>query len=356
MKLIPAADLQELVRSVFLSLGSSDFESGRLAHYLVESNLTGHDSHGVIRVPEYVDHVKNDRVRINQHARVIFETDSLLVVDGGSGFGQVIGEEAMQMAIHKNEAADICVLALRNCGHLGRIGDWPMMAAQAGNISLHFVNTSGLGLLVAPFGGIDRRLSANPIAVGIPRQYGEPIILDISTCAIAEGKLKVARNQGNTVAENCIIDAQGQPTIDPRIFYANPPGAIKPFGGHKGYGLGIVTEIFAGAVTGSGCSKPGATRLHNGMLAILLSPERIPRDFEFASEVEQFVAFVKSSRRVAADQEILMPGELEARTRADRLANGIPLDTETCRQLRTACSIVGVSSPLVDAACGDNIV
>src|SRR5262245_25626185 len=116
MKRIPATDLQELVQSVFLSLGSSDYESGRLAHCLVESNLAGHDSHGVIRVPEYVDHVRSDRVQINQHACVLFETESFLVVDGGSGFGQVIGEEAMQMAIRKSKAAGICILALRNCG------------------------------------------------------------------------------------------------------------------------------------------------------------------------------------------------------------------------------------------------
>ena len=188
-------DLRDLVRAVFTRVGSSDHEAERLAHYLVESNLAGHDSHGVIRVSYYVDYVQNGQVIPNQQASVISSDGPMLVVDGGSGFGQVIAEEAMQMAIERSSDVGVCVLALRNCGHLGRVGDWPLMAARAGKVSVHFVNTSGFGLLVAPFGGIDRRLSANPIGVGIPGDGGPPIVLDISTCAIAEGKLKVARNQ-----------------------------------------------------------------------------------------------------------------------------------------------------------------
>ncbi len=335
--------LGQLVDSIFRSAGCDAHEAERLSHYLVEANLAGHDSHGVIRVAYYVDYIRNGQVMVNQHASVVFQTDSIAVVDGHGGFGQVIGEEAMQLAIDKSAHSGVCILAIRNCGHLGRIGDWPQLAARAGKVSLHFVNTSGFGLLVTPFGGIDRRLSANPIAAGIPRVGGEPIILDISTASIAEGKIKVARNQGQSVPPGCIIDSEGNPTVDPADFYTDPPGAIKPFGGHKGYGLGIIAEILAGAVTGSGCSRVGADRLLNGMLSIVIDPAVIPRDFVFADEIEQFVAFVKTSRLETPDGSILLPGELEARTREQRLQAGIPLDAQTCAALRSTAGSLGVA-------------
>ena len=342
-RLIPASSLQTWVQAIFQSAGSDENEAKRLAHYLVEANLAGHDSHGVIRVAYYVDYVRNGQVRVNQHAKVVLRTDSIVVVDGGSGFGQIIAEEALQLAIEQSELNGVCVLAIRNCGHVGRVGDWPMQAARAGKVSLHFVNTTGFGLLVAPFGGIDRRLSANPIAAGIPRQNAEPIILDISTAAIAEGKIKVARNKGITIPEGCITDAEGNPTVDPADFYADPPGAIKAFGAHKGYGLGIVAELLAGALSGSGCSKPGADRLLNGMLSIVLDPSRIPRNFDFAEEVEAFVSFVKSSRLATPQGEILMPGEMETRIRDQRIANGILLDAQTLAALQHTAKSLNVS-------------
>jgi hydroxycarboxylate dehydrogenase B len=122
--------------------------------------------------------------------------------------------------------------------------------AAAGKLSLHFVNTTGAGILVAPFGGINRRLSANPIAAGIPIPNGPPLILDMSACTLAEGKIRVALNKGVPVPENCIIDAQGMPTTDPRVFYADPPGAILSIAAHKGYGLAVLCEVMAGGLTG----------------------------------------------------------------------------------------------------------
>ncbi len=345
---IVAADvLQKLVAEIFRRVGSDEHEASRLAHYLVESNLAGHDSHGVIRVSYYVDYVQRGQVQVNRHARVEHDTGSLLVVNGDGGFGQIIAEEAMQMAIDRTAQLGVCVLSLRNCGHLGRVGDWPQMAALAGKVSFHFVNTSGFGLLVAPFGGIDRRLSANPIAAGIPRPDGPPIVLDISTASIAEGKLKVARNRGDRVPSYCIIDADGNPTDNPNHFYTDPPGAILPFGGHKGYGLGIVAELMAGAVAGSGCSQPGADRLINGMLAIVIDPAKIPRDTSFAEEVQVFVDFVKSSRRIDAEKPVLVPGELEASTRERRLADGIPIDAATRHELLKTARSLGLDSATI---------
>ena len=276
--------LQEFITAIFQAAGCERREAEIVSDHLVQSNLTGHDSHGVIRCPTYVQWLREGRLLPNQQLEVVFENETIAVVDGRLGMGQAMAQQAMQLGIQKSRGSGIAVIALRNSGHVGRIGHWAEILVDAGLISLHFVNTSGLGMLVAPVGGINRRLSANPIAVGIPRENGEPIILDISTASIAEGKVRVAFNKGVSVPDGCILDARGQPTNDPRVFYANPPGAILPFGGHKGYGLGIITEILAGALTGGGCSMPGKARMEQGMFSILLDPARFQLP-EFDEEV-----------------------------------------------------------------------
>jgi uncharacterized oxidoreductase len=216
--------------------------------------------------------------------------------------------------------------------------------AAAVKLSLHFVNTTGAGILVAPFGGINRRLSANPIAAGIPVANGPPLILDISACTLAEGKIRVALNKGVPVPENCIIDAQGMPTTDPRIFYADPPGAILPIAGHKGHGLAVLCEVLAGALTGGGCSNPAnATRIVNGMLTIVLDVSRFQDEGAFRIEIQRLVAWVKSSAKAGPDGEILMPGEIEERTKAQRLQDGIDIDATTWSQIVDTARSLGLA-------------
>jgi uncharacterized oxidoreductase len=284
-------------------------------------------------VPHYVRWANEGKTVVNQSLKVVFENDVVAVVDGQFGFGQVMGEEAMRLGIAKSAKSGVAVVALRNTGHLGRIGDWAEMAARAGQVSLHFVNTSGAGILVPPFGGIQRRLSANPIAAGVPVPGGTPMIVDISTSAIAEGKLKVAYNKGVPVPDGCIIDAQGRPTNDPQVFYADPPGAILPFGGHKGYALGMICEVMAGALTGGGCSNPAENRVVNGMLTVLMNPALFRPDEGFGAEVRHFIDFVRTSTPATPGGEILAPGEPEARTRQRRLRDGIELDETTWGQI-----------------------
>ncbi len=267
--------LRELTAAIFQAAGCQPAEAGRIAFHLVDANLVGHDSHGVIRIPSYIQWLRTGKVLPGRTLQVVFENEALAVVDGQFGFGQTVGAQAMELGIEKSARHGVAVIALRNSGHLGRIGDWPLMAVRRGKLSVHFVNTSGAGILVAPYGGINRRLSANPIAAGIPVAGGPPLLLDISACTLAEGKIRVALNKGVPVPANCIIDAGGRPTTDPRVFYADPPGAILPIAGHKGYGLGVLCEVLAGALTGGGCSNPAnADRVVNGMLSIIIDPGR----------------------------------------------------------------------------------
>jgi uncharacterized oxidoreductase len=334
---IQHSQLKQLATRIFLAAGCHADEAARVGHYLTEANLVGHDSHGVIRIPSYIDFLNTGKVLANQNIQVVFENDVIAVVDGQFGLGQTIGEQATKLGIAKSAMQGVSVIALRNAGHLGRVGDWPLLAAHAGKLSLHFVNTSGGGILVAPFGGISRRLSADPIAVGVPRGTSPPILLDMSCCSIAEGKIRVALDKDVPVPSGCIIDAKGRPTTDPKVFYGEV-GAILPMAGHKGYGLGVITEILAGALTGGGASNPeNAGRIVNSMFSIYLDPSIFHNNQAFTAELDRFVEWIKSSEKSQLGGEILMPGEIEERTKAQRLRDGIELADTTWDKIAEVC-------------------
>lgn len=345
---IAATALRDFVASAFRAAGSAEGEARAVADHLVDANLAGHDSHGVIRVSKYLDWQARGLVLANRHALVVRETPCHAVVDGQFGYGQVIGREAMDVAIDKAHRFGVCVLAIRNAGHLGRIGAWAEHAVRAGLASIHFVNTSGFGLLVAPFGGSDRRLSANPIAAGAPGPNGVPVILDVSTSAIAEGKIQVALNEGKALPECAVVDAHGRPTHDPATFYGPPAGALLPMGGHKGFGLSIFCEILAGALSGGQTTHPEnatAHRLVNNMLSVVLDPAAFCGEHAFANEITRMAAWVKASPPAARGGEVLLPGELERRTRVERERDGVPLDAATRRQIVESVRRLGVAVP-----------
>ena len=305
---------------------SSGEEAGIVAEHLVASNLVGHDSHGVLRIPEYVEWMEAGDVALGQHITIMHETETLAVIEGGWGFGQVIGLEAIEVAIEKAQQTGVGIVAVSQCGHIGRIGHYPYIAAEQGLVTVLFVNTHGGGKLAAPWGGRGRRLSANPIAVGIPRKADEPLVLDMATSSIAEGKLMDMLNRGVSAPPGCIVDAEGHPTTDPVAYFGPPAGALLPFGGHKGFGLSFVIDILAGALSGAGCSRDGATRIGNGFLAIVIQPERLRGTDAFYGDVDGLVEHVKSSELAAGFDEILAPGEPEIRTRQQRTRDGIPVD------------------------------
>jgi uncharacterized oxidoreductase len=348
---IAAAPLQALVVSIFEHAGSQPAEAETVAGHLIDANLVGHDSHGVIRVAPYLKLLQRGGVRANREARIMKDAGALITVDGQQGYGQVIARQATELGTQRARAHGVAVVGIRNAAHVGRVGAWAEQAAAAGMISLHFVNTTGFGILVAPFGGSDRRLSVNPIAMGVPRPDAEPIIHDMSTGIIAAGKVRVAQNKGELVPEGCLIDGRGRPTRDPAALFADPPGALLTVGGHKGYGLSIFCEILAGALTGGGSShpdNPDADRVVNNMLSILIDPERMAGMAAIASDLARLEGWVKASPPAEPGGEILLPGEPERRLRARRRAEGLPLDANTLDQLRAAARSVSVPDPEIE--------
>ena len=341
MRRVRAQPLIDLVAAIMQAAGCNADEARTVARRLVDSNLVGHDSHGVIRVGKYLEWMGAGWVKANQTPTIGFESDTIAIIDGNRGFGQVVGEFAGKVGIAKAAKSGIAMVGLRNCGHLGRVGEWAELAAEAGQVSLHFLNTSG-AQRVAPFGGSDRRLSTNPITIGVPLVDAEPIILDVTTSMVAEGKLFVASNKGEQVPPGWIIDRQGQPTTDPKAFYDG--GALLTVGAHKGSGLSIVVDLLAGAISTGRSSDPADTVLRNNMLSIYIAPDVYDSDGSVAREAARFVEWVKASPPAVPGQPVLMPGEVERMTRARRNADGIALDDKTLADIIAAAESTGIAA------------
>jgi hydroxycarboxylate dehydrogenase B len=351
---IAADRLRRLAATILEAAGSAAAEADAVASRLVGANLAGHDSHGVIRVPQYVDQVRAGQIVPNRSALVVSETDAVTVLDGQGGYGQIVGAQSVQAAIDKARRHGIALSALRRSAHLGRLGDWAEMAAAAGMASIHFVNATGIPLRVVPHGGRDGRGTTNPLAMGIPVADGEPVVLDFATSAVAEGKVRVARNKGVPIPPDCLLDADGRPTTDPNALYAEPPGNLVPFGGavtgHKGGALWLMVDLLAGAFTGGGCSRlpEGEPRFASNMLSIVIAPEAYA-DAGLAAEIRRFLGFVKSSRPRAPGSEVLLPGEPERRARAARLKDGVPIDPTTWEQILAAAERQGLGRAELEA-------
>jgi len=359
MVTIQVHNLIDFVAEVFSRSESSAEEARRIATFLTTANLTGHDSHGVIRVPLYVSWQKAGLVVPDQIAEIVVDTPSLAVIDGKFGYGQTVTPQAVRIGIEKCRKAGLAAIALRNAGHIGRVGDWAEMAAAEGLVSVHFVNAAG-SLLVAPHGGVEKRLSTAPYCVGIPRQGHDPIVLDFATSVVAEGKVLVASRGGKKLPEGALVDADGTLSKDPAVLYGphgkdgprdhtKGTGAIRAFGEHKGSGLAFICELLGGALTGTGATAPDR-RFANGMLAIYIDPKVVDTSNFFDGEISRYVDFIRATKPVAGVDAVLIPGDNEAKTRAERTANGVPLPDETWAAIVQTARDVGVSEEAVKKA------
>jgi hydroxycarboxylate dehydrogenase B len=359
MVTIKVQNLINFVAEVFAHSESSAEEARRIATYLTTANLTGHDSHGVIRVPVYIRWKKMGSVVPDQTVELVVDTPSLAVVDGKFGYGQTVTPQAVRIGIEKCKKAGLAAVALRNAGHIGRVGDWAEMAAAEGLVSIHFVNAAG-SLLVAPHGGVQKRLSTAPYCVGIPRQGQDPIVLDFATSIVAEGKVLVASRGGKKLPDGALIDFDGTLSEDPAVLYgpysAEGPrdhtkgtGAIRAFGEHKGSGLAFICELLGGALTGTGATAPDR-RFANGMFAVYVDPKVVDTSNFFDDEISRYVDFIRATKPVAGVDAVLIPGDPERKMRADRTKNGVPLPDDTWAAIVSTAREVGVSEVSIQRA------
>jgi uncharacterized oxidoreductase len=354
--LIPADTLTAHITDIFRAAGCAAEEAQAIARHLVTANLRGHDSHGVARVPRYVEWLNQGYVLAGQTIDIVTDGGAFALVDGKFGFGQTVAPQAVKLGLARAAQHGIAVIGLRNAGHIGRVGEYAEMALEAGLVSVHFVNVAG-STLVAPFGGVERRFSTAPVAIGAPLP-GRPILLDFATSLVAEGKVMVAANGGKPLPEGALIEPDGTLSADPRTLYgdytatgprnpSNGAGAIRAFGEHKGSGLAFMCEMLAGALTGGGTSGPveARTRIANGMLSLYLSPRAFGTEAEFHAIGLRYVEWVKACRPATPGGEVLVPGEPEQRLTAARLAGGVPLQPDTWAGIAETAKRLGVPSP-----------
>jgi uncharacterized oxidoreductase len=351
---IPAGALKDFCAEIFTCVGCQPEEADRVAASLVDANLTGHDSHGVIRAPRYVDGVRAGEVIPNQSIERIVDTAVIGVLDGRFGFGQTMAPIAVDIGVEKAKGAGLSAISLRNSGHVGRVGEWAERAAAAGLISIHFVNAAG-SILVAPFGGLDRRLSTAPFCAGIPRHGAPPIVLDFATSLVAEGKVNVASRGGKPLPPNALIGPDGALSGDPALLYgpltADGPrdyrhgsGAIRAFGEHKGSGLALICELLGGSLTGNGATGPGR-RFSNGMFSLYLDPGQIDPSHVFDSDMARYLDWLGQAKAIPGET-VMTPGEPERAARAKRAKSGVPLSDETWASIVKAARSVGVNRDL----------
>jgi hydroxycarboxylate dehydrogenase B len=350
---IDHAELRRIGRRVFAAAGSSEDEAGLIADHLVEANLKGHDSHGVGMIPSYLRNLAGGKAAANEKGHVVSDSGSFIVYDGARGYGQIVAREATLLGIAKAKELGVAVVALKNAHHIGRVGTYGEMCAAEGLLSISFVNITDQRPAVAPWRGGDARFGTNPVTIALPGPTADrPIIADMATSRIAMGKVRVARNKGQQVTADTLLDSDGKPTTDPNVMYRRPRGALFTFGEHKGYALAFICEMLAGAITGSGTMRPerqDAESVTNGMLLIVIDPSRLVDREWLVDEIRAMTDYVTASPARNPAEPVLIPGDPERLMREQRVAEGVPVDDETWREIAEAARGVNV---LVEAPQG----
>ncbi len=306
---------------------------------MVDANLVGHHSHGVIHLPlKYVPEIEAGLIELGAEIEIKRESQTMAVLDGSWGFGPVIATRAVELAVQKARTGDVSSVVVSRSNEVGRLGGYALIAAESDMICLLTVNDHGAGSCVVPFGGIEPRLSTNPLACAIPLPGRDPLLLDMSTSVVASGKVRVRQHRNEPTPEGWIVDSAGAPTTNVHDFYAEPPGALLPFGGiaaQKGFGLSLVVDILSGALSGAGCTREGETRPGNGIFVTVINIASFVELPDFYEEVDRFVEYVKSARKSPGVEEIFAPGERGSRERERQKREGIYIEEETWEQIKT---------------------
>ncbi len=330
-------ELTTICLNIFQKLNIPASEAEVVTRSMVDANRVGHDSHGVIHLSKYVRELETGLIQPSAPTETLHESASIAVLDGNWGFGPVIATRAVALAIQKAEQTDVSSVAVSRCNEVGRLGGYACLASDAEMIGLLMANDHGGGTCVAPHGGIEGRLSTNPIACAVPIEGRDPIVLDMSTSVVASGKIRVKRHRNEVLPDGWLINADGESTTNAEDFYNVPPAALLPFGGiaaHKGFGLSVIVDILAGALTSAGCSQSEDARVGNGLFVMVLNVASFRGFPGFSTEIERFIGYLKSAKRAAGVDTIRMPGERGWDEQRKREQDGIPIDAETWEQIQ----------------------
>ena len=334
-----ASHLHSITRRILSAAGTARPIADVVAGILVNANLAGHDSHGVLRIPEYLRLVERGTVRVDAEPTVLEETASTLLLDGNDNFGHYTARLAMARAIEKARRSAICCVNLVRTGHIGRLGEYAEQAARVGCIGIITVGAGQGGSrgITAPYGGARGAFATNPIAVGVPTGDDAPFIIDYATSMVAEGKLRVARSKGEDLPEGCIVDRHGVPSVQPEDFYDG--GYLLPFGNHKGYALALLTCLLGG-LSGRFDIEQGA--MGGAYLQVIDVSALTPLE-AYQRGVRAFLDGIKRTPPAPGFDAVLVPGDFEHRSRRQRLVQGIEVPDVIYRQIEECAGRLDVA-------------
>lgn len=341
----PAAGLHRLGARIFSAVGTPPDIATEVARALVDANLAGHDSHGVIRIPEYVARVQSGAIYAAARPSLALDRQSAALTSGNWGFGQVAGAFAIDQGVTRAREHGVAVVGLVRCNHLGRIGNYMERAVTKGCIAMAWVGGLGGAHQAVPYGGTRPVYGTNPVAAGFPAGEAGMVIVDFATTAIAGGKAMVAHAVGETVPPGSIVDRDGRPTTDPVDFLRG--GALLPFGGHKGYALAVLAELLGQIVTGAdetGDEGGGGDpfRRAGALFVVIDAGVFRPRE-QVASVAAQTIQRIRAVPPVPGVDRVMTPGDPEAYARKRRDVEGIPVPNETWQAISTVAVSLGIS-------------
>ncbi|MCD6529751.1 Ldh family oxidoreductase [Candidatus Bathyarchaeota archaeon] len=338
MPVFSAEELFEAAKRIFEALGAPEDSAAKVAEHLVEANLMGHDSHGVVRILRYLEFIREGKLNVKAKPQVVRDGPTVAIIDGKWGFGQVAAYMGMELAIKKAERNVFGAVGILHCNHIGRLGAYAQKAAEKNLIGIVACNASPAW--VAPYGGKTRMLGTNPISIAIPTGGEEPFLMDFATSIVAEGKVRVKFHEGRTLPEGWVIDKNGRPTTNPGDLYDG--GAILPFGGHKGYAISLAVDLICGALTGAGCMVGSKTWIGNGVFMLAIDVNAFtPLDI-YTKRVRDALNLIRSSPPAEGFERVMVPGEPEFTSRKKRLKEGVPIPDPIWDEIKKVAEELGV--------------
>ena len=349
MPKVQAGQLFNLARDLLVGAGVSVGEAEIVARHSIGANLAGHDSHGIIAIPTYIERVRVGHIVPGAPFEVVQETPTTTVIDGHWGFGYVVNERAMTMTIEKARTSGIAATTVHRQGHIGRLASYPLMAAREGMIGMIWADSGRSPKGVAPFGGREARLGTNPWSIAVPSDLDGPLFIDMATSAVAQGKVSLAAARGQAVPQGWIVDKDGGMTTNPKDFFAG--GALLPLGGltegYKGYGLAVIGEILCGLLTGLGFGVEPTGRHNDGCFMIVFQVDAFRPLARFKEEVAEFARYLKDTPPSAGSAGVLYPGEVEHRAEVERSTQGIQIEDATWAKLSALAVQLGLPEPTI---------
>ena len=342
--------IRNIAFQVLRAAGASDGNARVVGDHLADANLAGHDSHGFIRITQYVEDIRNGRIAAKAEPTVAKDAGGLVQVDGNGTFGQVVAAKSTSLAVERARQNGVATVTMTNLDHTGRIGTYPEMAAASNMASIMVTGVVGgaSGMNVAPFGGTSRKLGTNPIAIGFPYLSGSPMLLDFATSVSAEGKLRVYRNRGHLLPSEWVIDKNGEPSNDPNDYYDG--GSILPLGGvesgHKGYALSVMVALLGAVAGGLGFPEQDFARGVSGSSMTVIDVGGLASEETIRAQVGRMVDVIKDTPRAKGAGAVLYPGEMEANTRRERLADGIDIEQATWEPVAALIEEMGLADSI----------